>query len=566
MTSTAAAAAGQEEDGPWDEARGIVAAHVAATTPVAAKFSGGVSETVYLALRVDTASPALVAAVMGQFDRDRCRLCRDFLGRGAGTYVNWCPEVGVTTCLDGVGGGTAYAEVAAAYRSAACGWVVATAEAFTCDPTAGGFEHLAYAPPRRVTPVAVGPEGLTPADLAWIVGQQLPVLRPILFPAAAEERGGMIASLEILEGLIDGDEVPYGDKLRDSTVWMLEHLRRADRVPPGDPVARDLACITCLFASPVVRGGPDERVVSLWLRQYTRNTVSALEHAYDKPALVGLLTKRFDPTTYQRATTAPSARELQAAAQAFDREFNPCLMHVDDVVDLGGWAPGAPGAAGAAPMGSFLDRALAAAAPPATKTQRAAGFAGRAGGGTAPPPRSRAVGPLLAALGRWAGSRRWRLQVFVGPLDAAVALTKIPEPARHMWVYEHLWCFYKGKTIASLLPDRRSGKYVDVSVLYAWRKNVFVGIRGAAPSVGVMANTCFSELLAPAYHHLRKVVEAFNKAEEMDVPAPRPCGWGLGVGASNHKGNKMSSGLQFRWVDASGRVDEGGSFTVDAWE
>lgn len=521
-----------DDDPEWNAILERVRGFEARTHRVPINVEGPGLVDVCLALQVQP-SPGVVDAVANQFKELRCRTCQEFL-LGPGRCVNWNDGV-VETCLDTQVDGV-YTAIAQEYRRAPKTWAVADTETFKCTPRNTGddgtpWEHLSFEPP-VATEGTVGPEELTCDELNWLLKQQVPVIRRLLFPPGGVD--GLVASLRLLKGMLP--KISYGHKLQASTEWMLESLRR----PRGPhPVARDLVCVESLLASPIRRGGPDEPVVSLFLKQY-KNTESALKCAHNKEALVALLESRFSPMKYQRSTKPASEREMRAAQAALPDDFHTKLMTIREAEAYGG-VP-VPTAPKKNTFGGFAQNK----ADRQTRGQGAASFAARAErAAQAAAPGT--IGELLDAL----RAKKGGLQVRIGPNSKTCALVEYPEDV-DVFKFAHLWLFYKNYTPKQLgMGHPKEYTWCDVAAVHTGDVSVFVLVKGAKPRESGMGNACFKQQLKPSFHHLGRALEEFNNSSDMIVPTNDGSGWAIGVGSSYDKGaggsKRLTSTLQFRW-------------------
>lgn len=404
---------------------------------------------------------------------------------------------------------------------------------------AGGFEHL-YVD----LPTCTLANKWTVEDYQWFVHQHFPTMSRLM---AENASSGILESLELLLSLLP--KVTYGDKIQKSTEWFLKYMKMY--LGATNQKDKDIIVLKALLNQYMVDGYGEEPIVATNLKQTKDTVLKAMSCAHSESALVNMLTKLFNPTTYMRRTAAPSEGSLSVAMGIFkDANFSTTVMSLSNMHKYGIKAPpsedsSSSGGDAMSTWGAMRDGLEASR----TKGQRggAAGFAKRSGATSAAsfvPPTT--INELFDMIDNLPG-----LKVKVDYKSHAVMLTEYPDTANDLFKFEFLWAFQNnGGPMSSYGIPTRFHTITAMTPPGSMGRNVFFGIKDAYMR-GSPGNTCFPTFLKEGIQ--RKAGSAFeslNKSTSAKIPTGGgPLALGVGTSRRDTYGNYLHTNMTFSYKD-----------------
>ena len=410
----------------------------------------------------------------------------------------------------------------------------------------GGYHHLYVPLPRCEL------KSFSNKNYNWFIHQHFPTLDRLM---SENNNKGIIPSLELLLSLLP--KVVYGDKIQKSTEWFLKYMRMYRNVHTAQE--REFIVLQALLNQYMVPGLDEEPIVATNLKQTKDTVLMAMSCAHSETALVNFLTKLFNPTTYMRKTSAPTAGSLAVAMNIFkDANFSTTVMTISNLLNKhGGKAPPlalddqSSSSGDALSVWSGMQNSLEATR---TKGKRggAGGFAQRAGTTAFVAPTT--IRELYDRIEEFPG-----LMIYVSSSSHPVFLSEYPDTASHLIKHPFLWAFQNSSTpYASYGIDTGYHNVIAMTDPDTMGRNVFFGVNGARLVKTNPGNTCFPSFLKEGVQ--RKAGSAFeslNKSTSATVP--KGCGpLALGIGTSRKDSyNGLHSSFSFKYKDHT--------FSINKW-
>lgn len=397
---------------------------------------------------------------------------------------------------------------------------------------AGGFEHLYIPLPSCV----LKSKKLTNKtdDYNWFIHQHFSTLERLMKENSGD---GIIESLELLLSLLP--KITYGDKIQKSTEWFLKYMKKY--LDSSTQSERQFVILEALLNQYLVPGYGSERIIGMNLKQTKDTVLEAMSCAHNETALVKMLTKLFNPTTYMRPTATPTEGNIKETMKIFeDANFSTTVMTIENLITKYGGKPvpkksqvmsnnEAMGVWGSM-LNNIHDSKVKG------KRGGASGFAKRSNTTKFIAPTT--VVELIDRIDEFPD-----LEIsttFVSP----VTLTEYPNTASHLFKYPHLWCFHNGKNTSQCYGVTG---YCRVSAICTMGRNVFVGLDNTKYIKTDRYNTCFPTFLNESIQRkCRSAFEKLNTTTSVRVPV-NSGQLAYGVGASRKDSHNNIYTLRFKY-------------------